>query len=382
MTDLSVIVPAFNEAVRIEACVLDLDRYLSRQRFSSEIVVVSDGSKDRTESILKKLARRVRRLRLVARPRNSGKGAAVREGLRVARGRFAVFTDADLSTPPSELPSMLAHLRSGADLAIGSRCLPASVLPVPQPLSRRIAGRIFNAAVRVILGLPFADTQCGFKGVGPAGRKMLLTASKEDGFAFDVEWLLLARRHKLKTTEFPITWSDNVHSSVRLLQHAPRMFSTLVRLGKQFPDATTYHPARALPLILFSCGCAVVGQILFKTGARSLPQVPVGPEFLAAMAASPMIWGGLAMFGASAATWILTLARVDLSFAFPMLSLNFVLTAAYARFAFGEYLSNLRIAGIALVVVGVVVIASGGSGPATAAPAERPASRGTKRRRR
>ncbi len=368
MTDLSVIVPAFNEAVRIEACVLDLDRYLARQRFSSEIVVVSDGSQDRTVAILRKLARRVRRLRVVVRPRNSGKGGAVREGLRVAKGRFAVFTDADLSTPPSELPSMLAHLRAGAEIAIGSRALPASVLPVPQPLGRRIAGRIFNAAVRVILGLPYADTQCGFKGVGPAGRRMLLAASKEDGFAFDVEWLLLAKRHKLRVTEFPITWSDNVHSSVRLLQHAPRMFSTLVRLGRTYADATTYHPARALPLILFSCGCAVVGQILFKTGARALPAVPFGPEFLEAMATSPQIWGGLAMFGASAATWILTLARVDLSFAFPMLSLNFVLTAAYARFAFGEYLSPLRIGGIALVVVGVIVIASGGSGPAAPRP--------------
>lgn len=369
MPELSVIVPAYNEAVRIEACAVELDRYLSRQRFTSELIVVSDGSQDRTAAILARLARKIRRLRVVTRPRNSGKGAAVREGLRVSRGRFAVFTDADLATPPEELPSMLAHLRNGAELAIGSRALPASRLPIPQPLGRRIAGRIFNAAVRVVLGLPFADTQCGFKGVGPAGKRILLRESREDGFAFDVEWLLLARRHRLRVAEFPITWSDNVHSSVRLFRHAPRMFGTILRLGRAFPDATSYHPARALPLILFSCLCAVIGQILFKTGARALPPIPFGPDFVAAMGTSPAIWGGLAMFGASAATWIMALARVDLSFAFPMLSLNFVLTAAYARFAFGEHLSTLRIAGITLVVLGVLVIASGGGGPAAATDA-------------
>jgi multidrug transporter EmrE-like cation transporter len=374
--DLSVIVPAFNESARIEACVLDLDRDLATREFTSEILVVSDGSTDRTNAILRRLGQRLRRLRVVIRPRNGGKGAAVREGLRMSRGRFAAFTDADLSTPPSEFPALLAHLRAGADLAIGSRALPASRLPVPQPFGRRVAGRIFNAAVRVVLGLPFADTQCGFKGVSGRGRALLLRESREDGFAFDVEWLLLARRHGLRAVEFPITWSDRAHSSVRLLRHAPRMFGTLLRLRRRFADAAGYHPARALPLIFFSCACAVVGQILFKTGARAIADVPFGPAFLVAMAGQPLIWGAVTAFGASAATWILALARVDLSYAFPMLSLNFIFTALYGARYLGEHLSGLRIAGIALIVGGVLVIAAGGSpAPGTAPARSRPPRR-------
>jgi len=369
---LSVVVPAYNEAARLESTLLQLSAQLRAWRMSHELLVVDDGSRDETPLLLHRLAPRIRELVVVRLPRNRGKGAAVREGLARARGRFVVFTDADLSTPPSELKPALRWLGRGHDLVIGSRALPGSRLPVPQPLMRRLSGRVFNLAVRILLGLPHADTQCGFKGFTRAAARTLARQGAMNGFAFDVELLLLARRHGLTTKEFPITWSDRALSTVRIWSHAPRMFGALFRLQRRFQDVIPYHPARALPLILFSCACAVIGQILFKRGALTLPAVPLGPAFFLAMAGTRLLWAGLALFMLSAVTWLQALARVDLSFAFPMLSLNFVFTALYARLYLGEQLAWTRIGGIGLVVAGVLVIASTGTAHHhAAAPARR-----------
>jgi multidrug transporter EmrE-like cation transporter len=358
---LSIVVPAYNESARLESTLLQLAASLKGWRLPHEIIVVDDGSRDETPLLLHRLAARIRELAVVRLPRNRGKGAAVREGLARARGRYVIFTDADLSTPPSEIKPALAWLERGADMVIGSRALPGSRLPIPQPLPRRLTGRFFNRAVRILLGLPFADTQCGFKGFTLDAARTLARTGTDNGFAFDVELLLLARRHGMTVKEFPITWSDRALSSVRVWAHAPRMFAALLRLQRRFKDVVPYHPARALPLILFSCACAVIGQILFKKGALTLPPVPFGPAFILAMAGAKLIWAGLALFMLSAVTWLQALARVDLSFAFPMLSLNFVFTALYARLYLGEQLAWTRIGGIALVVLGVLVIASTGS---------------------
>jgi glycosyltransferase involved in cell wall biosynthesis len=358
---VSILVPAYNESARLESTVIQLSASARAARLPHEILVVDDGSKDDTPLLLHRLATRIRELVVIRLPRNQGKGAAVREGLKRARGTYVVFTDADLSTPPSELAPALRHLERGADVVIGSRALPGSRLPIPQPLPRRLTGRIFNLAVRILLGLPYADTQCGFKGFRRDAARALARASSMNGFAFDVELLLLARRLGLAVTEFPITWSDRALSTVRVWTHAPQMFGSLLALKHRFRDVIPYHPARALPLILFSCACAVIGQILFKRGALALPPVPFGPSFLMEMAASHLIWGGLGLIMLSAVTWLQALARVDLSFAFPMLSLNFVFTALYARLYLGEQLAWTRIGGIALVVAGVLVIASTGA---------------------
>mgnify|MGYP001583285670 FL=1 len=133
---LTVIVPAFNEAARLEACVAGLTRYLRTNRASWELLVVDDGSTDGTTALLDRLARTTSGLVAIHRPRNGGKGAAIRDGLRRARGRAVIFTDVDLSTPPSQIPVALRHLAAGHDLVIGSRVLPGARLPVPQPLLR------------------------------------------------------------------------------------------------------------------------------------------------------------------------------------------------------------------------------------------------------
>jgi len=358
---LSVIVPVFNEERRVVPSIIRLARWLPRLRGGWELIVVDDGSEDRTPALLASLARRIPRLRLVRIPRNHGKGAAVRAGLREAWGKSVVFMDVDLSTPPTQIPAALRELARGADVAIGSRALPRSRLPVPQPLPRRLSGRAFNTAVRVICGLPFADTQCGFKAMTSRAARRLASGMREEGFAFDVELLLLARKLGLRVSEFPITWSDRAHSTVRLMGHSFGMFATLVGLRRRFRAEAGFHPVMALPLILTSVCFAVAGQVLMKHGANSLPQTGFGPGFLSAVATNQFVWGGLACYGTSGVTWLMALAKVDLSFAFPMLSLGFVATALYSWAYFGEVMSVNRTLGIALVVAGVFLIAASGA---------------------
>jgi len=145
-----------------------------------------------------------------------------------------------------------------------------------------------------------------------------------------------------------------------------RMFATLLSLRKKFRNEVVFHPVMALPLILTSVGFAIAGQILMKHGARSLTDTAIGAGFLQAIITNKFVWGGLSCYGLSAVTWLMALARVDLSFAFPMLSLGFVATAVYSWAYFGERLSANRILGIGLVVLGVLFIAVSGKTPGQA----------------
>ena len=360
---VSIIVPVYNEETNIESCVRRLSACMRSRRVPSEILAVDDGSTDATPRLLRNMSATIPALRVVRTARHRGKGSAVRAGFAAARGRFVVFTDCDLSTPPSQIPRAIGALQRGCDVVIGSRNLPGSRLPVPQPFLRRLAGRAFNFAVRILLGLRYADTQCGFKAFTARAARSLARSAKMDGFAFDVELLLLARRLGFTVGEIPIVWSDNPDTKIRLLRHSPGMFRAVMSLKRRFADVITYHPARALPLILASCMGAVLGQIFYKQGANAIGEMPIGPEFIAAMASNHFIWYGLAFFSMSAVTWIMALARVDLSFAFPMLSLNFVFTALYAWLFFGEHLGVNRVAGISLVIVGVLAIAASGRSP-------------------
>lgn len=358
---LSVIVPVFNEERRLVPSVHALARWLRGHGGGWELIIVDDGSLDSTPMLLAILAKSVGHLRVLRLPRNRGKGAAVRAGMKAARGKVVLFLDVDLSTAPSQIPLALREIRGGADLAIGSRSVSGARLPIPQPLPRRLSGRVFNAAVRVILGLPFADTQCGFKAMTSRAARLLAPRMTMDGFAFDVELLLLARHIGLSVSEFPITWSDRAHSTVRLMGHSPRMFTALLDLRRKFRADSGFHPVMALPLILTSVGFAIVGQIMMKYGANSMAGQSLGPDFVWSIIRNPHVWGGLACYGISGVTWLMALARVDLSFAFPMLSLGFVATAVYSWLYFGEILSASRVAGIALVVGGVFLIALSGA---------------------
>ncbi len=358
--ELSVVVPAFDEEPRIARAVRELTGFLRHSGLSWELIVVDDGSTDATSRILRDFAKRERKLRVFRASRNRGKGAAIRQGLRHARGRAVVFTDCDLATPPAELRRATRLIGKGYDLAIGSRAVSGARIEVPSPLLRRLASRAFHCVVRVLLGLPYADTQCGFKAFSRRAAGILAREGKIDGFTFDLEFLLLARRHGMRVTEFPIVWRDQPSSKVRLLRHVPAMFLSLFLLKRRFPREVGFHPVRMLPLIAFSVLCAITAQILFKHGAISVGGGLGWDEFLPAILMNHWIWMGVASYGLSAIAWLTVLAKVDLSFAFPMLSLGFVFAALYAHTFLDERLGPNRVLGIALVVLGVLVISASG----------------------
>lgn len=193
---LSVVIPAYNEESRLPATLEGLRKYLSGR--DHEIIVVDDGSSDRTAEVAERFGCRV-----VRHPRNVGKGAAVKSGVLASRGDPVLVTDADLAAPITELPKLEKALKSGADIAIGSReALGAKVRRVS--FKRKLAGKVFNLLVRMLTGLPYRDTQCGFKLFRGEAAGALFSLAECRGYCFDVEVLLLAREMGLKTEEVGI----------------------------------------------------------------------------------------------------------------------------------------------------------------------------------
>ncbi len=197
---LAVVVPAFNEAQRLTENLLTLLGYLQSYRPEAELIVVDDGSTDGTAQVAEELfARRpdvmARVLRFAV---NRGKGHAVRAGLLAAQAPIAVLSDADLSTPFTELPKIVEPIEAGKyDIVLGSRALDRSLIGHHQPWRREQGGKVFNRIVRLTTGLPFFDTQCGFKAFRMETARPIIEQAQIDGFAFDVELLFLARRARI-----------------------------------------------------------------------------------------------------------------------------------------------------------------------------------------
>ncbi len=232
---LSVVIPAFDEARRIERSLREITHYLEQRPFPSEVIVVDDGSRDETARLVEAFARawssdRVS-VRLLQNARNVGKGYSVRRGFLSARGEIVLFTDADLSTPIAEAERLLPLIeREGVDIAFGSRGLDRRFIVKPQSRARRWAGRIFNVLVRLFTGLPFADTQCGFKAYRRVSLLPIFRSQRLYGFGFDVEILYLARKRGLRLRETPVQWSHAEGTKVRLLRDAWHMGMDLLRL--------------------------------------------------------------------------------------------------------------------------------------------------------
>jgi len=229
---LSIVIPAYNEAARLPATlqtVLDyLDRAWTRQ---FEILVVDDGSYDGTAACVKEAARARAELRLLRNPGNRGKGYSVRHGMLKARGQWVLFTDADLSAPIEEIEKLWeAVQREEAAIAIGSRALDRSLIGVHQPWWREWAGRIFNLFMRVLVGLPFRDTQCGFKLFRRDAVKAIFPRQRIERFGFDVEVLYLARKLGFKTVEVPVRWNHAEGTRVSMLRDSLDMFLDLLRV--------------------------------------------------------------------------------------------------------------------------------------------------------
>jgi len=219
LQSLSILIPAYNEERRLPATLATLAAFLDGRSFRFlEVVVIDDGSRDRTAAIVRERMQSYPWLRLVENPGNRGKGYAVRHGMEEARGELVLFTDADLSSPIEELDKLWAAVqRESADGAIGSRALDRSLVGVRQPWAREMMGRFFNLHMRLVTGLPYRDTQCGFKLFNARACRTIVPRQRSERFGFDVEILYIARRHGLRIVEVPVRWNNVEGTKINLL---------------------------------------------------------------------------------------------------------------------------------------------------------------------
>jgi dolichyl-phosphate beta-glucosyltransferase len=250
----SIVIPAYNESARLGATLEKVLSYIHSQQWSAEVIVVNDGSRDNTADIAKSFAQKDPALRLVENPGNRGKGYSVRNGMLHAHGRVVLFSDADLSSPIEEAPKLFAALEQGADIAIGSRWLRAETQTQRQPLHRQLFGRIFNLALRLTLGLKFADTQCGFKAFKQPAVQAIFPLQKIERWGFDPEILFLARKFKFKVQEVPVAWAHREGTSINPLVDGSRMVLEMLHIrwnnltGKYNAEAApAAQPAKTLP---------------------------------------------------------------------------------------------------------------------------------------
>jgi dolichyl-phosphate beta-glucosyltransferase len=226
-TWLSVVIPAYREERRLPATLSAVVTHLRAQRRPFEVIVADDGSDDGTARVAARSAPEVRVLRL----QHRGKGAAVRAGVLASDGDLVLVADADLSTPMRDLDRMITALR-GCDVAIGSRNVAGSNVALPQGISRRCLGRVFNLLVRALVLPDLRDTQCGMKLFRRAAALAGFERSRSDGFAFDVEVLALARAQGYRVAEVPVEWHNSPDSRVRPLVDVPRMFFDLLAIRR------------------------------------------------------------------------------------------------------------------------------------------------------
>ena len=226
---VSIVVPAFNEAARIGDSIGKIDAFVRQSPLSFEVIVVDDGSADRTAAVVQQTG--VRGVRLIRNSENHGKGYTVRQGVLAAAGEYVMFTDADLSAPIEELNKLLNVARNeGADVVIGSRAVDRSYIEKRQSRTRELGGMLFNLMVRLLLGLRLHDTQCGFKLFHRERSRSIFEKQTTLGFGFDPELLFLAKRHGLSIREIPVRWSHAEGSKISFLRDGVRMFLDLVRI--------------------------------------------------------------------------------------------------------------------------------------------------------
>ncbi len=236
-TDLSIVLPAYNESQRLPSYLGEVQKYLETGCAGAyEAIVVDDGSDDGLGSVIENWQAHWPALRLISHPVNRGKGAAVRTGMLAARGGRALFADADGATPIREEAKLRAALEAGADLAIGSRLLPAAGVSRRRAPIRGLAGRFFAAAARWWLGLPVRDPQCGFKMFRREVARELFARSTEPGYLFDLELLALAHRHGFRIAEVPVEWTEMSAGHLSLARMVPRIFPTMWRLRRRLRD--------------------------------------------------------------------------------------------------------------------------------------------------
>jgi len=223
----SIVIPAYNESARIAAALDAVAACIRRRGWSAEVIVVDDGSRDQTAALVRDFAARAPEVRLLQNPGNRGKGYSVRHGLLEALGEVVMFTDADLSAPIEEAEGLFAAIAAGADIAIGSRWLERTRQTIRQPLYRQFFGRCFNAVTRGVMGLPYADTQCGFKAFTRAAAQTVCQLQTIERWGFDPEILFIARKRGFRIAEVPVSWAHDERTRMSYLKDGMRMLEDI-----------------------------------------------------------------------------------------------------------------------------------------------------------
>jgi glycosyltransferase involved in cell wall biosynthesis len=225
--DLSIIIPSYNEEARLPGTLQRIAEYLPTLRLRTEVLVVDDGSTDRTAALAESFHGKLTGLRVLSNGTNRGKGYSVRHGMLEAQGDMVLFTDADLSAPIEEAEKLLGPLNNGYDVAIGSRAMDRSLISTRQSIFRETAGIIFNKIVRMVLRLPFVDTQCGFKAFRRERCRIIFEQQRIEGFGFDPELLYLARHYGLRAIEIPVRWGHSEATKVNMVGDSLKMFGDI-----------------------------------------------------------------------------------------------------------------------------------------------------------
>lgn len=223
----SIVIPAYNERARILATLQAVVQSIRRHGWQAEVIVVNDGSTDETAELVKNFALSAPEVRLMENPRNSGKGYSVRSGLLHAQGEIVMFSDADLSAPIDEAERLFEAIAQGADIAIGSRWLATSRQTHRQPLYRQFFGRCFNALTRMVMRLPFADTQCGFKAFTRSAAQTIFQLQTIERWGFDPEILFIARKRGYRIQEVPVSWAHDERTRISYLRDGLQMLKEL-----------------------------------------------------------------------------------------------------------------------------------------------------------
>ena len=229
---LSIVIPAYNECARIEGTLREVLACLRRRDWHAEVLVVDDGSSDGTAEIVQRWRAGHPELFLIENGGNRGKGYSVRNGLLQASGKIVMFTDADLSSPIEEAERLFEAIDAGADVAIGSRWLDRQKQTKHQPLYRRFFGRCYNRLTRTVMGLPYKDTQCGFKAFRREAAQAIFRLQTIERWGFDPEILFIAQKLGFHIVEVPVTWGHDERSRISYLRDGTQMLREMFEIRK------------------------------------------------------------------------------------------------------------------------------------------------------
>ena len=233
--DLSIVIPAFEEEQRLGSSIATILNFLSINKPNSELIIVDDGSADATTEVSEAACAEFPAIstQVMRYEKNRGKGFAVKTGLLAASAKTVLFSDADLSTPIDEMDKLIDPIATGEiDVAFGSRALDRSLIGTHQPWRREQGGKVFNLVVRMLTGMPFWDTQCGFKAFNMTKFRPLLDLMQIERFGFDVEFLYVADLHGLKLKEIPVRWNNDDRSKVSVVRDSIRMFDEVRQIRR------------------------------------------------------------------------------------------------------------------------------------------------------